>query len=653
MDTQSGEDTVDIDLGGVSSSGEAIGDLGDDIVTVLTGLELNVACFSEKVANFSNFVMHLETLGFELEGLDLEKEDNDVDNMDCVGKFLEFDLLCGVLGSEIVELDRFLDTLHAEIADSGERVASCKTWQDKLVDSEQCLRQSEMQFSEIKKQSASFERTLSSYKRGGNVTTDNVEEGEIILEDDESLNVSTVINMQTPEQQRHVLRMLEKSLANEIDLEKNFIDSRQIEEKLKQKMVSLEQELILMEEEATDACERWLEADNASEILTGISKQLLGRLQISQFNLNGLSQRESELRTKLETCIEQLKEKDVVSDKIEQLNDKLILANSQVVALSVEVCSLEKQLKESECQVLNVKASADEYQKQYNILCSEVRDMEEVIVELKENVSNAESRANTAESLCKLLTETNDELNKQLALLKDGGGKSERVESLERQLRESDLQLQQAVASAEASQEKQSMLYSTIKDMEHVIKDLKSKVSKAESRADSAEEKCIILSESNSDLNEELNFSRSRLECLEGSLHQVEEAKVASAKDIGKQTKVFKNLVMQLAVERERLNKQLSSLASENKILVVKLKQTNKHPSQEVTVTFATDHEVDRTWKNSSTNDNEVKFTDTMPDAGTVRRIDAGVLNFKHLFMLSVLVLLFSAVTYLNVDANL
>lgn len=37
---------------------------------------------------------------------------------------------------------------------------------------------------------------------------------------------------------------------------------------------------------------------------------------------------------------------------------------------------------------------------------------------------------------------------------------------------------------------------------------------------------------------------------------------------------------------------QLSSLASENKILVVKLKQTNKHPSQEVTVTFATDHEV-------------------------------------------------------------
>lgn len=63
--------------------------------------------------------------------------------------------------------------------------------------------------------------------------------------------------------------------------------------------------------------------------------------------------------------------------------------------------------------------------------------------------------------------------------------------------------------------------------------------------------------------------------------------------------------------------------------------------------------QVDKTWKSSSTNDNEVKFTDTMPDAGTVRRIDAGVLNIKHLFMLPVLVLLFSAVTYLNVDVNL
>ncbi|XP_014496546.1 WPP domain-interacting tail-anchored protein 1 [Vigna radiata var. radiata] len=648
MDTQSAKGTVDIDLGGVSSSGEAAGDLGDDTVTMLGGLELNRACFSEKVANLSNFVMHLEALEVELEGFVLDREDNDVD-VGCVGKFLEFDLLCGVLGSEVVELDRFLDALHAEIADAGDRAASCKPWQDNLLDSEQSLKQSEEQFSEIKKLSASFERTLSSYKWGGN---DNVEDVEITLEDDESLNVSPVITMHTTEQQRLVLRMLEKSLANEMDLEKNFFDSRKIEENLKQRMASLEQKLSLVEEEATDVWERWLEADNTREILIGISKELLGRLQISQFNLNGLSQRESVLRAKLETPLEQLAERDVTSDQIEQLNGKLVLANSEVATLRDKVCSLEKQLKESESQLINVKASADAYQKQYTVLCSEVRETEGIILELKENISNAESQANTAEANCKLLAEANSELNRQIALSKDSVGKSERAESLERRLRESDLLLQHAVASAEASLEKQNMLYSTIKDMEQVIKDLKSKVSKAESRADNAEEKCILLSESNTDLNEELRFLKSRLHCLEGSLHQVEETKVASAKDIGKQTKVFKSLVMQLAVERERLNKQLSSLASENKILVVKLKQTNKYP-QEVSVALTTDQHEDRTWKNSSTNDdNEEKFADSMPDADSVRRIDAGVLNFKHLFMLSVLVLLFSAVTYLNVDVN-
>jgi len=371
------------------------------------------------------------------------------------------------------------------------------------------------------------------------MTTGNIEDVEITLEDDESLNVSSVITMHTTEQQRLVLRMLEKSLANEMDLEKNFFDSREIEENLKQRMASLEQKLSLVEEEATDVWERWFEADNTREILIGISKELLGRLQLSQFNLNGLSQRESVLRAKLETSE--------------------VVGNSEVVTLRDKVCSLEKQLKEYESQLINVRASADAYQTQYAILSSEVRKTEGIIVELKENISNAESQANTAEAHCKILEEANGELNRQIALLKDSGGKSEREESLERRLRDSNLLLQHAVASAEASQEKQNMLYSTIKDMDQVIKDLKSKVSKAESRADSAEEKCIILSESNTDLNEELSFLRSRLHCLEGSLHQVEEAKVASAKDIGKQTKVFKSLVMQLAVERERLNKQVRS----------------------------------------------------------------------------------------------
>lgn len=626
METQSVEDnTGDVDVGGVSDDGEVIVDF-----------EMSVVYFSEKVSNLSIFMMNLETLEGELEGLVCDEENID---MDCVLKGFEFDLLCGVLGSEVRDLGLFLDTLHAEISGSRERDSSLNNWEERLVESEE-------QFYEIKKQSFSFERTLSSYKKEEN---GNVEDDGNVQEDDQTSNVNNMMNMQTTEQHRNILRMLEKSLANEIDLEKNFNDSKKIEEKLNLRILSLEDELIQTEEEAIEVWERLFEVDNAREILKGISNEVLAKLKLSQFNLVGLRKSESELRDKLETSIEQLKSRDINLEKIES-------SAAEAVNLGDKVCSLEKQLQETECQLVNVKVSADEYQQQYNVVCSQVRDMDNLIVELKENAKHAENQANAAEVQCKKLTETNEELNKELTLLKDCGITSESVELLERQLKETDLQLQQAVASAGASEEKQKMLCYTIEDMEHVIKDLKSKVSKAESLADSAEDKCIILSESNADLNEEVSFLRSRLECLEGSLHKAEEANMTTAKDIGKQIKVFKSLVTQLALERERLIKKLSSLASENKILVVKLRQTYKGSSKEVGATFSSEHEGNKTSKNSSANDNEVK-SDSIPDVGTVRRIDAGVLTFKHL-LISLFVLLLSAVTFLyfkdlNVDVSL
>ncbi|KAI4352334.1 hypothetical protein L6164_006597 [Bauhinia variegata] len=602
---------------GVSSSGEVIGDLGT-ASTMLTRLELFLECCSEKIVNLSLFMLNLETLESEFaEAYAMEK---DYMGTDCTEKGMEFDLLSGIFDAEITELDSLLVTLKHDITDLRERISSCKhlgetfmAMQEKLSGSERYLKQSEEQFAEIKMQSANFQRASSCFKRVEN--SGSGEEGAIMREDDEKQNLNAEIKMQTTEQQRRILRMLEKSLASEMDLEKNLNDSRQIEGELKLRILSLEEELVHMEEEATDFWGKWVEADNTNEVLFGISRDLLGRLQITQFNLNGLSKRESELRAKLE---------------------------------------------EYEFQLKNAKSSAYASHEKYNVLCSEVRSKNNLTEQLKEHVSEAESRATTAEAQCKQLRETNAELIQELAVLNDGA--SERVDSLKKQLKESAVQLQHALASEEASQEKQSMLYSTIRDMENVIMDLKSKVSKAENLADSAEEKCIILSESNAELNEELSFLRNRLECLEGSLHQMEEAKVATAKDIGLRTKGFKNLVTQLAFERERLSKQISSLAIENKILVVKLKQTYKAPclgtngfsgdsgfsAKEIKVseTSPTGHEVDGASKNFSASDNEEKFADSKPDVGTVRRIDVGVLNVKNL-LIAVLVLLVSAVAYL------
>jgi hypothetical protein len=148
MDTQSVEDnTVNVDVG------EVIGNL-----------KLGLACFSEKVSNLNIFVMNLETMECELEGLVLDEKNID---MDCVIKGFEFDLLCGVLGSEVRDLGLFLDILHAEISDAKGKV-SFDIWQGRLVETEQSLKLSEETFYEIKEHSVRFQRILSSHKKEEN-----------------------------------------------------------------------------------------------------------------------------------------------------------------------------------------------------------------------------------------------------------------------------------------------------------------------------------------------------------------------------------------------------------------------------------------------------------------------------------------------------
>nr|GEY77172.1 WPP domain-interacting tail-anchored protein 1-like [Tanacetum cinerariifolium] len=153
---------------------------------------------------------------------------------------------------------------------------------------------------------------------------------------------------------------------------------------------------------------------------------------------------------------------------------------------------------------------------------------------------------------------------------------NEKVVSLEKQLSDTNVKLQNAKAYYEASLEDKSMLQFTIKDMENVIEDLKSKVTRAEGQTDSVEDKCIILSKANDDLKKELSFVTSRVRCLETSLHQMEEAKKASAKDISIRSNFITNLVMQMAHQRERMQKQIASLKHENKILVKSLRKRDE-----------------------------------------------------------------------------
>ncbi|MBA0729565.1 hypothetical protein Golax_020589 [Gossypium laxum] len=600
MELEAGSSRADI-FDGISSGGEVNEEFGR-ANEILTRVELDLACSSEKLVNLSVLTMHLATRETDFESFMSEKDNMQVESME---KALEFDLLSGILDSEVKELNKFMEHLETYIISSREAITSFKhlgetffKMEEKLLDSEESLKQSRNQVSEIKMQAADFHRILSCLHGNENRNDEN---GVNVSEGDRLSSGNTKIKMQTIEQQRHILRMLEKSLAREIDLEKKFAESRQIEEELKPRIYTLEEGMVSMEEETMDVSERLFEAENAAVVFMGISKELLGRLQLAQFNLNNSTHRETELRSKLEESTVKLKAKesalrtlqssdtrlsdfvqaqvDTLKEKLTEVEKKFILADSEAFTMREKADSLEKQLKESELNLSNAKASLDESREQHDALYSLINTLENDTADLKAKLFEAEKRAHNAESKCKLIVETNTELIEELSLLKGQDLTSEKVEFLEMQLKESEVRLLNAVASAEASQEKQNMLYSTIGDMENLIEDLKLKVSKAENRADSAEDKCIILSETNAELSEELRFLRGRLGCLEASLNQAEEMKMATARDIGIRTQLIANLLMQLGMERERLHQQISGLATENKVLIVKLKQTYKDHS--------------------------------------------------------------------------
>lgn len=507
---------------------------------ILTRVELDLACFSEKLVNLNILVMHVAMRESDFEAF---VADHDYHLGDSLLKALEFDLLSGVLDSEVRELDNFMSTVQSKINNIREFVSSSKHMghslreiEDKIHDSEESLKQSLDQVSEIKGQSAKFQRALSSCSRE---EKEKVNPAADFGESGDFFDLSEKVKMQTAEQQRHFLRMLEKSLARELDLEKKVTELKQMDEDIKLKLQTSKQEALFMEEEALIILQRLFQAENASEVLMGISKEKLSQLYLVQLNSNASSQHREKLR-----C--------------------------------------------------------------------EIKDLKEISFE--------------AEGECKLLRDNNIKLNEELAILRARGDESEKVDLLEKQLKEYEFKMQHALAYADASEEKQGLLYGTISDMENIIEDLKSRVSRAEIQTECGEENCINLSETNSKLNEEINFLRKRLESLEGSLRKSEEIKIATAKDIGIRTKVITDLVVQLAFERKRLHQQISSLKKENKLLSHQIVKDplGKEESKERSDVPSTSFEMEK-----MENNREIKLE-------TVRNIDPRHINYKYAVMAAI-----------------
>ncbi|CAN6550371.1 unnamed protein product [Malus baccata var. baccata] len=567
------EDHAVCDINVVPSNESGMQEL-ESSMKVLTKVDLDLAYSSEKLANLHVPLVYLLAQQNDLEAMATA---NNYILADFIEKVLAFNLLSSILGSEVRELDSYMDNLRVDIVDARQKISSCRhlgelysIMKGKLNDSEESLKQSRQQISEVKMQSERFQRTVLAFTHENwktDIATD-------LSENAQLSNKNAMSNLRMPRQQRHNLWMLEKSLTRELYLEKKLAESRQNEEELKVKLHHTEQVSFRMEEAAEVVWGRFLEAENAAEVLQGISKELLGRLQLVHFNLNGSIQQESELKSKLQASLEELKAKDTALLKLHDILAENIKKDVELSALREKVMLLEKQLKESQLQLKNVNATNESSEEKLG-------EMESLVASLKESIYVAEVKAENAELKVAELTGTNMELTEEMSFLKGSAtGTEKKVGSLEKQLREVEIQLQHAKASSEASQEQQNMLYAAIWDMETLIEDLKSKVSKAEIKIESTEEQCIMLSETNAELNAEITVLRDRVEYLELSLDQANNAKLASAEELNSRIKLIMDMAMQLAVERERIQNQMHVLTMEKKLLVEKIWNTEKDATE-------------------------------------------------------------------------
>ncbi|KAL9149082.1 hypothetical protein ABFS82_12G087400 [Erythranthe guttata] len=516
-------------------------------------VEMTLAYSSEKLANLENLLLNVLAGENDIEAIDFQ---NDNISAEFIEKAFTFDLLYAILNLELREMDNVTANLQDLILVALNKISlpvNSKECLTKLHDSEGLLKQSQERILEMKIQLAKLQMTSFIFKQNefkSDLYNTGVK-GELRL-----ATTEWKPEAQTAEQRR-VLRMLEISLARELDLEKKLTEVIQNEEDLTFKIGLLEKVSVCMEEAAEVAWGRFLEADNTSEVLMGISKEMLGKVQVFHFNLISSNKREQELKSEIQDCTSRLNEKET---SIKNLNE-------EVTGLREKAQKLE----ETESRFEKVNALTEKSQQQ-------LRAMESEIESLKENLYAAESRAVSAEEKVANLTESNIELTEELDFLKGSNDSCTKKASLfEKQLRDLDIQLQHSRATSEASQEQQNMLYTAIWDMETLIEELKQKVAKAESKTEVAEDRCVVISETNAELNKELVFLRSRVGLMEASLKENDIEKKSRAKEISIKSDLIMDMVMQLATERERIQKQLTSLAKENKLLRERFKKEERN----------------------------------------------------------------------------
>ncbi|KAM0012051.1 putative WPP domain-interacting tail-anchored protein [Helianthus debilis subsp. tardiflorus] len=321
----------------------------ESVGEVVTRYELDMACVCEKLANLNLLLMHMETIE---DGFEAFVSDTNPNMSDLELKALEFDFLSGFLNSEFISSSKLLGDASME-------------QEDMLRDSEKSLQHSMDQLLELKARAAMFEKNVSRFY-GGETRKENDSEA---ADNNELPELKDKMNLHTMEHQRHILRMLEKSLEREIEFEKRLSESTQIEEALTLRLHASEQEVILAEEETMVTLEKLYDADHSSEILMGISKDLLGKMKTLQTDLKKPASKDQETQkanmekdNMIKDLKQRLAEAEYRAANAEAKITLLTKTSNELKSSSEKVVMLERKLRDAKTKLKNNKSRTNSFE---------------------------------------------------------------------------------------------------------------------------------------------------------------------------------------------------------------------------------------------------------------------------------------------------
>lgn len=236
-------------------------------------------------------------------------------------------------------------------------------------------------------------------------------------------------------------------------------------------------------------------------------------------------------------------------EKIDTLEQDLKVASQREIQLGTRLKELEEKLSMQDKTIQLATTRGKELEQ---LLESQANDAEINLQAAKENYARTDSEA-------KRLSE---KLNLLVACVK-----------------ESDYQASQASVSSLAVGVELQVLYGKLSEMKTVLQDLQGKLVAEKGRADIAEAGSVALAKQNSKLNDDLARLQVHMDTIQKRLDEVETEKQSTADLVSSTTKNIISLTEQLANERQRLHKKISSLVKENRDLTIECSESkNKLP---------------------------------------------------------------------------